>query len=193
MAKKTGIIIVVALGVVILALLLVLIFVPAKKAVAPAPSDWSTYKNETYNFSIQYPAGPEVREGDPLGIYLEPETSNATTVVSFIFPLVDTFSENGSHGYYQYQVRVTATPLAQYACAIGADTKPAITSDVGAAAGNRVAYTRYGFCHGGRLYGVYDIFASGSDGTPLTPKLESDIAAGKIRNEEITKNFKFLE
>jgi len=143
---------------------------------------------KTAGFSIQYPPSASVREGDPRGLYIEPDTTNATTVVSIVFPRVDTFSENGSHGYYEFQVRVDATK-AQYACMVNPTWQNSTSS--GAAAGNRVEYALSSICHGGRIYSVYNIFASGSDGTPLTPKLESDIAAGKILNEQVAKSFRF--
>jgi len=183
---KKGIAVIIGLGVLIIALAFVLLLVPASK-----PGNLQTYVNASGGFSLQYPAGATVREGDPQGFYIDPETGNATTIVSIVFPRVDTFSENSSHGYYQYQVRVMVTPLARYACTRGGDVTPTVTTGGDAAAGNRLNWTLYGYCHGGKLYSVYDMFASGSDGTPLTPKLEADIAAGKVINEQIAKSFKF--
>lgn len=168
---------------VIIILLAIFVFLPGSK---PVTAGWQTYTGA--GFSIQYPNEASVREGDPKGLYIEPDTDNATTLVSIVFPRVDTFSENGSHGYYEFQVRVDATK-AMFACMVNPVWQNSTSSD--AAAGNRITYSKSSICHGGRIYSVYDIFASGSDGTPLTPKLEADIAAGKIRNQQVVQSFQF--
>ncbi len=201
---KKGIVLISSLGVIIIALLCVLLFVPAKNAGAPAPVIGETYLNNAFDFSLVYPKEATVYEGDPHGLYLEPETSNATTAVAIVFPRVDTFSENGSHGYYEFRVHVAIAPMNTCETKDSANTGEhfvqfenlngitfAVFAGGGAAAGNRVLYTRYGICRGPILFSVYDILASGSDGTPLTPKLEADIAAGKIRNEQIVRSFQF--
>jgi hypothetical protein len=62
----------------------------------------------------------------------------------------------------------------------------------GAAVGNRLKYTRYAFCNGNLLYSIYDVFASGSDGAPLTEKLQADIRVGEKANKAILSSFKLL-
>ncbi len=193
---KKGTPLVIGLGVLIVALVLVGIFWPATKTgtpPAPVVTELQRYTNTANGFLLEYPKGATVKEGDPEGIYLDADTNNATTVVSIVFPRVDTFSENGSHGYYQAQVRVTATMTAKFACAIDSDTTPTVTTGSDAGAGNRLNWTRYGYCHGGKLYGVYDLFMSGSDGTPLTPKLEADIATMKTQSAAVAKSFEFVQ
>jgi hypothetical protein len=189
MKKKT----IIQIGVVLVVLLAVA-FIPSKKEVTtPLSPAWQIYKNIGNNFLLRYPSQASAQEGSPRGLYLEPDTDNATTLVSVVSPRVDTFSENGSHGYFEFQVRVMASPVAKFACARDADIDPTVTTGGDAGMGNRVSWTRYDFCHGGKLYWVYDIFASGSDGTPLTPKLEADVAAGKEQNKKIAESFRFVD
>ncbi len=207
---KKGIAVVIGLGVLIVALLVMLLTVPDKKGPVMPSDETQIYANPAYGFSLRYPAGAIIREGDPRGLYLAEDIDAPTTTMSIQFPRVDTFNENGSHGYYEFQVRVYADPPenAYPECnprlsflsdehadntAMLAGEPTQIFRGGGAAAGNRVAYTRYGLCHQNRHYSVIDIFASGSDGTPLTAKLEAGIAAGKERNKKIVDSFQFVD
>lgn len=173
----------------------------------PIISNSFTYESPL-GFSIEYPKEATIVEGDPGGLYLEESIDAPLPAVSIKFPRVDTFSENQSHGYYEFQVRVhggmgkpewgcnaaafTTTGETQ-AGTVMIDGKTAhVFTGMSAGAGNRLEFTRYALCYNDINYSIYDIFASGSDGTPLTEKLEEDIARAKALNKKIIASFRII-
>ncbi len=200
------------LGILIVALALVLVLVPAKKPSdkPPASINLKTYTNAEYGFSVQYPEGGIAGNGTPEGIHLEEDIDTGSAAGYISFPPVDTFSENGSHGHYQYQVRVYAdtSDIVRQPCSVMMSILPMeqasgttvvagfpaqVWTGGDAAAGTHVSFTRYSLCAGNRYYSLIDLFASSSDGTPLTPKLKADIAAGAAINKQIVQSFKIVK
>ena len=169
--------------------------------------DWQTYANAANGFSIQYPAHLQVIAGSPPNNYLALDSDAPAPAVSIISPRVDTFSENNSHGSYQFIVEVVASDflpncnpelsimsmplIASGTAMIDGQTARVFTSS-DAAAGTHVSTTGYTICYKNHFYLIADIFVMSSDGTPLTPKLEADIAAGKERNKKIVESFTFM-
>jgi hypothetical protein len=171
----------------------------------PVPSDWKYFRSPDGGFEFRYPASAKVVAGAGEGMYLDETIDTPTAAFSVVFPRVDTFSENGSHGYYEQRLRIFFG-VPEFGCnpaASGFD-KPAGTATVAgmqayvfersdAGAGNRMEARRYAFCDTrGAWYSIEDIFASGSDGTPLTPKLEVDITRVRADAKSIINSFQLL-
>lgn len=203
---KLGIAIIVFLAVIIVGLICVLIWVPVSQN--DLTESWPVYQNLEPQFSFRYPPGSTVVPGSGDGLHLDEPIDFPPVLVSVITPRVDTFSENGSYGYYETRIRVLAAGDIEHGCdgfniqASGFDQQVGSTTIAGTtafifkrgdgAAGNRVEVIRYALCKDGMGLIIEDVFATGSDGTPLTKKLVSDITLARANNERVVRSIRFV-